>query len=174
MKAMEESQKGCTARPKGRARIETAARWPCCWPRHRTPGQKAGRGLKQCRAHPGGLWPTRSARPKGRARIETPARQHSRGRNHVPPGQKAGRGLKLLDLPPRCSRLARSARPKGRARIETGCQSGHGRWGPVRARPKGRARIETWSPVPAAPGAAAAPGQKAGRGLKPNGFDPFA
>ena len=113
-----------SARPYGRARIETRSRdHPRVRPRFVAPGLTAGRGLKRL--------------------VEQP--QHG-VIVHVAPGLTAGRGLKL----PAVFRLAeeqvsRSARPYGRARIETNSRARH----PARehdrgsARPYGRARIET-------------------------------
>ena len=133
-----------SARPSGRARIETrprAATRPGCAV---APGLRAGRGLKRLGAPRGLLGLTGSARPSGRARIETCSGSRAwPAVRRVAPGLRAGRGLK---------RDARRRDSAGRDRS---------------ARPSGRARIETCMPRGKLPSCSlGAPGLRAGRGLK--------
>ena len=140
-----------SARPYGRARIETRAGASRCGTCRVAPGLTAGRGLKRgpdARRDAGRI--RRSARPYGRARIET------------------------------CSRLPRptctsgcSARPYGRARIET---SGSCRWSiptPSAVAPgltAGRGLKRAHRRRRRARSAGVAPGLTAGRGLKLPGW----
>ena len=155
------------------------------------PGLRAGRGLKPLRAIRRAPFMSSSARPSGRARIETlrawrwlitsvwaaPGLRAGRGLKPVEmvlglvagaaaPGLRAGRGLKLQQGHHQQGQDRGSARPSGRARIET--RSTSASWKPRQgsARPSGRARIEThafrWPPGRTG----AAPGLRAGRGLK--------
>ena len=130
-----------SARPSGWARIETRQR-PTGRPNlARSPGLRAGRGLKP------------------------PQRRYSPAAS-CKPGLRAGRGLKR-SLPAAIMGQERvRARPSGWARIETIIVRHVPRIGSVSARPSGWARIETCLRLGLQLPGPCTPGLRAGRGLK--------
>ncbi len=108
-----------SARPSGRARIETfnMMERPCRALRSARPSGRAR--IETWSRAPTHAAPWCSARPSGRARIETEAIGLWNDLVWVAPVLRGGRGLKQIVMVDHGLVLLGSARPSGRARIET-------------------------------------------------------
>ena len=155
-----------SARPPGRARIETHIHRQKPQPREIAPALRGGRGLKLTQNRGKGNPDVIAPALRGGRGLKPDDRHNWKNLGTIAPALRGGRGLKLHRPTISGSRAADSARPPGRARIETTPQTAEKPSWWNSARPPGRARIETAKRIGKQAPLQIAPALRGGRGLK--------